>query len=515
MRIQVLAGAAKFYRYSLNQNGQIVKYTNADEDYQTDVLSRLAVEFIDKAATDARPFFLYLSPTSPHSPFLPAPRHIGLMADAIAPRGPAFNEEDISDKPAWIQSYPLLTEDEKDQIQLEYISRMEMLLSVDDMVGAVVTALETVGAINDTYIIFTTDNGWMKGEHRLSYGKVNAYEESIRVPLIVRGPSVSASVSRDELVLNIDFSSTFSMIAGEASTVTATDGRSLLPLLNGDPVSHWRDKILIEYLHSGSNKMGIPRFSAVRDEQFKYVEYSNPNEGTELYDLWADPYELNSTHATASADLLGPLQQALGQLATCSGESCRDADGGTRDNPSTKAVADLGTTQEDVPLTIAVLDNDFSSNGEALALTEAAAENGEAQINPDGTVTYNPHPDFNGTDTLAYTVMDTIGNTATANVTLTIVPVNDAPVAVIDNVTTAVNTPVEIAILGNDYDVDDEAVVLNRVSIRAARGSVVENPNGTVTYTPPLDAQRTTSFDYLISDPQGATARGIVTVTIQ
>jgi N-acetylglucosamine-6-sulfatase len=188
------------------------------------------------------------------------------------------------------------------------------MLAVDEMVGALVEELEALGELDDTYIFFTSDNGWFGGEHRIQEGKNRPYEEAARVPLWVRGPGIAPGSTVEKLTLNTDFAPTFADLAGADFLA---DGRSLAPLLRGEDPP-WRSAVLLE-------KLGRGAFEGIRTETHKYVEYDNGKK--ELYDLEADPYELESLHERGAPSLLEDLKAQLDALRSCSEEECRGAEG--------------------------------------------------------------------------------------------------------------------------------------------------------------------------------------------
>ena len=182
------------YRYKINENGEVVSYDNNTEDYYTDVLSGQATDFVRRSAEDSRPFFMSVAPTAPHGPATPAERHKGAFAGEQAPRHPSFDEEDVSDKPTYVSSLKRISEEEASAIDDYYRKRLESMLAVDEMVGSLIQELEAAGKLENTYIFFTSDNGWEQGEHRLQKGKARPYEESVQVPLFVRGPGVAPTL---------------------------------------------------------------------------------------------------------------------------------------------------------------------------------------------------------------------------------------------------------------------------------------------------------------------------------
>ena len=167
-----------------------MRYGSAPKDYQTDVLADRAVESILDAAAADEPLFMWVAPHSPHTyngnPPLPAPRHQGSFNGIALPRPPNFDEADVSDKPGFVRNQPRITPARAEEMRTLFQARLEALQSVDDLVEDVYDALESTNQLDNTLIIFASDNGWMFGNHRLE-GKVRVYEESSRVPLAVRG----------------------------------------------------------------------------------------------------------------------------------------------------------------------------------------------------------------------------------------------------------------------------------------------------------------------------------------
>jgi N-acetylglucosamine-6-sulfatase len=348
-----------YYDYQINENGTVVSYGNAEEDYYTDVLASEANDYVRRAAGSSSPFFMYLAPATPHGPFVPAPRHENEYSDVKAPRPPSFDEPDVDDKPEWVRDLPRLEEsaeettnageedtetgedttgieedtagtDEESPVGTEetidkaYRNRLRMLLSLDEMVAGLVDELRDAGELDNTYIFFTSDNGYHFGEHRINLGKRTVYEESVRIPLAVRGPGVPSGQTVEQMALNIDFAPTIAELAG-VSTPAFVDGRSLAPFLEGTQPDTWRSAFLLEHYGGGNApQRSTPTYAAVRTGTYKYVEYASGEE--ELYDLSSDPYELESLHASADPALVEALKSRLEDLKTCSGESCREAE---------------------------------------------------------------------------------------------------------------------------------------------------------------------------------------------
>lgn len=326
----VAGNAHPGYNYEINENGRIVSYGSRPEDYLTDVMAGQARAVIEAAAASGEPFFLYVAPYTPHSPAVAAPRHEELFAEATLPRSPAFDELDVSDKPALLSELSPLDAGEIDALERFYRKRLQSLQSIDDLVETIVRTLEATGQLDRTYVVYTSDNGFHLGEHRMPAGKNMPYEEDIRVPLVVRGPGVPAGERLELPVLNIDLAPTFANMAG-AAWPEFVDGRSFLPLFE-DPEHPWRQTFLIERRQleaqviarsdlSGQRLLNSSVFQALRLPDWTYVEHGTGER--ELYDLRTDPHQLTNLAEDADPVLLKALSTLLLQLAHCAGEDCR------------------------------------------------------------------------------------------------------------------------------------------------------------------------------------------------
>jgi N-acetylglucosamine-6-sulfatase len=289
----------------------------------TDLFSKQAVSFV-RNHTGEEPFYLQVAPIAPHEPAVPYPRHAELFAGHKTPQPPSFNEADVSDKPGYVSKLKPLTRDRIIALNELYRNRLRSMMAVDEMVGHIVTGLEETEELDNTYLIFASDNGVHAGQHRLGEGKRLAYEEDIRVPLIVRGPGIPAGATRSRLVLNNDLAPTFAEWAG-ATPLLPVDGRSLVPLLEARPPSDlpWRTAFLAEA--ASHERIGRPAYRAVRTRDYLYVSYADGEK--ELYNLGRDPYQLSSFYPEASSSLRERLQGRLSSLARCSGSECRTAEG--------------------------------------------------------------------------------------------------------------------------------------------------------------------------------------------
>jgi N-acetylglucosamine-6-sulfatase len=190
-----------------------------------------------KSVPAGQPFFMYLAPRAPHQPAIRAPRHDGLFASLSTPRTPSWNEGDMTGKPDWLREFPLFTPQVEIQIDRRYRDRLGCLQSVDDMLEKIVGELDAEGRLANTYIVLASDNGFILGPHRFPHGKEAPYEESIRVPLLVRGPGIPAGQSRDPLVFNVDYAATF--IEWARASAPDLDGRSLAALLRTGSPTDW------------------------------------------------------------------------------------------------------------------------------------------------------------------------------------------------------------------------------------------------------------------------------------
>lgn len=294
-----------YYDYALNVNGTLVNHGSAPEDYSTDVLTSHALDFLE--ASPGQPFFLWWAPAAAHAPRTPAPRHDGAFSGVTMPRSPSFNEADVSDKPAWVQALSPADPVKMDsQRQRQY----ETMLSVDEGIQAIFDQLTAQGILDETMVIFMTDNGFSFGEHRWQNKKC-PYEECIRTPLLVRYPGQGARTVQ-HLISNIDVAPTIADVAG-ISPELVPDGVSFRPILegvDGGLSTFGRTGVLIHW----AGDAYIPAYWGVRSGTHTYVEYDTGER--ELYDLTTDPHQLQNvagdgTHATTQselADLLSNLR---------------------------------------------------------------------------------------------------------------------------------------------------------------------------------------------------------------
>jgi N-acetylglucosamine-6-sulfatase len=315
----------RFTGYELNENGVVTAYPT----YSTDEYSQRAVDAVTRLAPSAQPFFLSVAFLAPHSGApretddptglatpMPAPRHRDAFASEPLPEMPAFDEADVSDKPSFVRRRPRLSAEREAAITESYRQGLESLLAVDEGIVRMVGALRAAGELDNTLILFTSDNGFFYGEHRIPYGKVMVYEPSIRVPLIMRGPGVPAGERRGQLVTNADLAPTIMDAAGARPAGRVPDGRSLFPLFRDRGLA-WGRELLVE----GAPGIMAVAYAALRNDRFVYAEHDNGER--ELYDLRRDPDQLrNVVGDPAYGSVEARLAERLAALQTCAGSTC-------------------------------------------------------------------------------------------------------------------------------------------------------------------------------------------------
>jgi N-acetylglucosamine-6-sulfatase len=372
-----------FYGYTLNNNG-LLEGPNGDSGswetreygerddfgcpfaplngkpclYETDVLTRVANEEM-LGTPEGQPFYLQLDYTAPHGDFRrpagpePATRHYDSFSGAPYPHGPSegFNEGNVNDKPLFIREASYLSPSESHTYRVYYQKGLESLRAIDDGVQQVLATLGAMGRLRNTYVLFTSDNGFFYGEHRLTGGKFLAYEPATHMPLLIRGPGIKPASATGELSSNIDLAPTILELAG-AQADKSIDGRSLVPYLL-DPALRSRRPILFESFvetndvnaQGGQPLAARPKAAAARSQgsdeasasivappkdyigirlgPYKYIEW--PNGEKELYDINKDPYELNNKVRDSNLFPIRTfLQEELRRLAACSGRACQE-----------------------------------------------------------------------------------------------------------------------------------------------------------------------------------------------
>jgi len=296
-------------------------------------MGTLASDFIIRNAPAAEPFFLYTSVVAPHdgSPRTddpswftnPSPYVEPKYRDVFAGQGtgdPSFNEADVSDKP--LRPSPL-SATEIENLTEQNAQRRESQLSAQDQVLRIIGSLRASGELNNTYLMFMSDNGYILGEHRIRGGKVAPYEVANRVPFMVRGPGIVAGTRVPDATSQVDFAPTVLDMAG-LPIPDSVDGISLLAAMRGDlSASVSRPDVLIEATNTKATSDPLPwLYHGIVTDHMKYVERTTGKK--ELYDLDADPNELVNVagkpgYATEQTRLAGILEQEQ----WCSGVACR------------------------------------------------------------------------------------------------------------------------------------------------------------------------------------------------
>lgn len=280
---------------------------------ETDVLRVGAARFVRNRAGSSQPWFAYVCPHAPHGPYYPASRHADEFTSEPLSSVPSVGEEDLSDKPGWVQERAPYTDRERKVHTKGYRGKLRELQEVDDLIRRLMSVLLDTDQLANTWVFFLTDNGYLLGEHGLG-GKSIPYEESSRTPFLVRGPGLPAGAQSDVLVSHVDLPPTLLDLAGVPWS--DLDGNSLVSVFAGGGVQPdgWRNELLVEDLVRGWNML--------RTTQYAYVEWDGGEK--ELYDMVSDPYQLQSLHADPEkADLMSQLSLRLSAMKGCSGASCR------------------------------------------------------------------------------------------------------------------------------------------------------------------------------------------------
>ena len=202
------------YNYDVIRNGKRIHYGHRVADYGTTVYTSYAESFIQREVQQRTPFFMYLAYFAPHQPATPARRDLAKFPTAQLPRPPSFNEADVSDKPAWLRACPPMSSSLISTVTDLYRRRIRSLQAVDRSVAALVEELRADGQLDNTYFVFTSDNGFHLGEHRLPAGKRTPYEDDIHAPFFVRGPGIAAGSHSNAIAGNVDLAETFGAIGG-------------------------------------------------------------------------------------------------------------------------------------------------------------------------------------------------------------------------------------------------------------------------------------------------------------
>jgi N-acetylglucosamine-6-sulfatase len=335
------------FNYWLNDNGTFHLYggstggcgvTTQPDNYGVDVLNAYARSFV--TSSSGTPFAMEVSTFAPHRPYTPAPRNACDFPALTEPRDPSFDANNVN-PPAWLGSRPALTPRQINVIDRSFRLRAESVEAVDQLVADVERALAAKHLLRNTYIVFSSDNGYHLGQHRLTMGKQSAFDTDIRVPLIVAGPGVPKGRKVRRVAQNVDLYPTFLDLAG-AKPAKPVDGHSLVPLMRPRPIRPpWRTVALVEHHGLNDNPLdpdfedgrpgGNPttyeaiRISSPRLHGFRgpveavYVEYQDAAQEKEYYDIRRDPFERNNIAAKLTPTQKRLLHKSLVRLAGCHG----------------------------------------------------------------------------------------------------------------------------------------------------------------------------------------------------
>jgi N-acetylglucosamine-6-sulfatase len=333
------------FNYSMNLNGKVVFYggptgrcgvTGRPDNYGVDVLNSAARSFITDRK--GKPFTLEVATFAPHSPYIPAPRNACDFPGLREPRDPSFNSVSTN-PPTWLAQHEqnALTPPQVTAIDNAYRMRAQSVEAVDKLLADVEATLARTHQADNTYIVFSSDNGYHLGQHRLTHGKQTAFETDIRVPLVVAGPGVPKGKVVPQVAENVDLYPTFVALAA-AKPHSPVDGHSLVPLLHpGKKPPVWRTVALVEHKHVSRKNPDDPdvedgtspttyeaaRIASPRLSGFKgrvngvYVEYANAAHELEYYNLDKDPFELHNTARSLTSTQKAELHKIVARLQNC------------------------------------------------------------------------------------------------------------------------------------------------------------------------------------------------------
>lgn len=300
--------------------------------YNPDLVSRKTRQYVRELSGRNRPFFIWASHVAPHlgcvygnekTCQLPPPsakRHQGLFKGVDSPSfdDPAFNEADMRDKPAGVANNKRVS---AAYINTLFRARIRALQAVDEGVRSTVRALRRAGELDNTYVLFTTDNGYLLGEHRIAYKNV-PYEQAIRFPLLMRGPGVPRDVTSQQTVTMVDLAPTF-LDAADAKANLTVDGTSILPLV-ANPRRPGAETVLIQAGPRRPAEVALGwGWRGVRTDRYTYVRMTSSG-FVEMYDRARDPAELENVASNpAYLFVAAELAQRLKTLQDCSGAACQ------------------------------------------------------------------------------------------------------------------------------------------------------------------------------------------------
>ena len=341
---RILPGQGLYFDPEFIENGVSTK----TKGYVTDIITDKTLEFL-RHRDPGKPFCLVYQHKGPHRPFTPAPRHAHLFDDIEFPYPETYNDdyatrmvarlaEDMKFENSLARDYDdlpknLSPEEKKNWIFQRFVKdHYRATVGIDENLGRVLDYLDESGMSDDTMIIYTTDNGFFLGEHGW-YDKRFMYEPSLRIPLVIRHPGIGGvGQVIEQMVLNVDFAPTILDMAG-LPVQEVMHGRSLKPLLEGNPPEDWRQSIYYAYYENSWELAGFkqedlsdPSFQfftahrvgphhGVRTDRYKLIEYYSEGDYWELFDLETDPNKLKNLYGQPGCeDITRELKQELKRL---------------------------------------------------------------------------------------------------------------------------------------------------------------------------------------------------------
>ncbi|XP_065829201.1 N-acetylglucosamine-6-sulfatase-like [Oscarella lobularis] len=336
----------RYFKNAFSYNGRYFESGTNPSDYLTSILGNYTIKFINEALKKGQPFFTYIAPHAPHVPATPAPWYADAFSNLTAPRTPNYNYSALDHHWVVRQQQPLTADKEEGEIDELFRNRWRTLLSVDDLIVAVVNLLKSKGELDNTYIMLTSDHGYQLGQFRLPMCKLQVYEHDIRVPFLIRGPGIEAGSHFKGISGNVDIAPTIMELAG-AKVPEFMNGKSFVKQVvktkaDSAPGS-WREMYMIEYwslgnvtrmdhLVDGTNNTYLAARLINDTHNYVYAEFYNSRTelsfGTpveyELFDIDKDPFQLKNLYGTATADqkLVDEFKLFIHKEYGCTGAQC-------------------------------------------------------------------------------------------------------------------------------------------------------------------------------------------------
>lgn len=320
----VAGGGYRNFDYDINSNGNVIHFGNSPADYLTDVLAARTDSLIK--AWKENPFFIEIATFTPHAPFIPAPRHQALFSEQRAPRTPTFNYQADSTAPNWLRELKPLGAKKINKIDEIFRNRLRCIMSIDEMLGNIRKVLNESGLSDNTFIFFSSDNGYHLGDYSMLQGKQTPFDIDVRVPLIAYGPTVAKGNLQPAIVSNIDLAPTFAAMAGTKLSARP-DGRDIGQFFSSENTEKidWRKFAIIEHRRVNydindpdrqeAEDGRLPSYTALRFHDMLYVEYETGE--ISCYDVKKDPFELKNIAGSLPEKLKKRLHIILAAAKNC------------------------------------------------------------------------------------------------------------------------------------------------------------------------------------------------------